>query len=269
MAIVISSNSNHSHVINKYNFKVLSRDLNESQASEHKFVKGSGQESKVEATDENLNVTAEITDENSLSKSSKDTLIESLLQKTDEMSSNFIKMQMKLESKDEEYQKNIEEAKVKAFEEGKLEGIKESQANASEEHASLMKQFSASVNTLESSTKEFSTSIEGIKIELINAAIDIAKEVILVELSEHSKEIASSLAQDLIKQIQSSSAVTLKVNAIDKVALEETLGTLENVKIISDNAVSKGGVVVLSDAGNIDGDIMKRFERVKDAALGK
>ena len=63
--------------------------------------------------------------------------------------------------------------------------------------------------------------------------------------------------------------MTIKVNPNDKVAVEQSLGTLENVKVLSDNAVSQGGVIVLSDAGNIDGDIMKRYERVKNAALGK
>jgi len=178
-------------------------------------------------------------------------------------------MQMKLESKEEEYKQALEAAKAQAFEEGKAEGAKEAEEQVQAEHSDMVKQFSTSVETLEKSAQEFSTSIAGIKEELIHAAIDIAKEVILVELSENSNQIVTTLTQDLLTQIQSSSEVTIKVNPQDKVALEQSLGTLENVKIISDNAVSNGGVVILSDAGNIDGDIMKRFERVKTAALGK
>ena len=93
--------------------------------------------------------------------------------------------------------------------------------------------------------------------------------MILGETAKSGNEKAWLLAKDLITEIQGSSAVTIKVNPNDKVAVEQSLGTLENVKILSDNAVSKGGVIVLSDAGNIDGDIMKRYERVKNAALGK
>ena len=196
-------------------------------------------------------------------------MIESLLQKTDEMSSNFIKMQMKLESKEEEYKTALEAAKAEAFEEGKEAGIKEAEEMVQSEHSTLMQQFSSSVETLEKSTKEFSTSIEDIKEELVHAAIDIAKEVVLVEISENGNSVAATLATDLIKEIQGSSQVTIKVNPKDKLAIEQRLGTLENVKILSDNAVNEGGVVVLSDAGNIDGDIMKRFERVKNAALGR
>lgn len=275
MTTVISETNTHGHIINKYNFKVLpslskkpTETTQESESSDD-FVAGANVELSQAPKETSLNEEPVMEGENTLSKSSKDELIESLLQKTDEMSSNFIKMQMKLESKEEEYKQALEEAKKEALEEGREAGIKEAQDLVQEEHKNLMTQFASSVQTLEKSTEEFSTSIAGIKEELIHAAIDIAKEVILVETSENSNQIASTLAQDLITQIQSSSQVTIKVNPQDKVALEQSLGSLENIKIISDNAVSNGGVVVLSDAGNVDGDIMKRFERVKSAALGQ
>jgi len=270
MRTVISESTTHGHIINKYNFKVLPSEVSASvlAKSDNEFESNEVTEQVENPVPDTPQEQLPQEQENTLSRSSKDELIESLLKKTDEMSSNFIKMQMKLESKEEEYKVAVEAAKAEAFEAGKLDGIKEAEAHVQAEHAALMQQFASSVETLEKSTEEFSSSIEGIKEELIHAAIDIAKEVILVETSENSNHIATTLAQDLITQIQSSSEVTLKVNPNDKVALEQSLGTLENIKLISDNAVSNGGVVVLSDAGNIDGDIMKRFERVKNAALG-
>ena len=275
MKTVISESATHGHVINKYNFKVLASETTPLSSSvlvksDDEFINGTAlaeNDTPVETTESEELPTA--LNENALPTSSKDELIESLLQKTDDMSSNFIKMQMKLEAKDDEYKLAVEAAKAEAFEAGKQEGVKQAQEHVKAEHENLMQQFASSVLTLEKSTEEFSSSIAGIKEELIHAAIDIAKEVILVESSENSNQIATTLAQDLIKQIQTSSQVTIKVNPNDKVALEQSLGTLENIKIISDNAVSNGGVIVLSDAGNIDGDIMKRFERVKNAALGK
>jgi len=269
MKTVISESNTHGHIINKYNFKVLSATAVESSNSDDEFITGASAQVTNLTQKKEIKEEPQIKSENTLSTSSKDTLIESLLQKTDEMSSNFIKMQMKLESKEEEYKQALEVSKAQSFEEGKVEGMKESEELVKAEHTALMTQFASSVETLEKSTQEFSTSIESIKEELIHAAIDIAKEVILVEMSEKSSLIATTLAQDLITEIQSSSQVTIKVNPHDKVALEQSLGTLENVKIISDNAVNNGGVVILSDAGNIDGDIMKRFERIKNAALGK
>lgn len=274
METVISETQTSGHIINKYNFKVLpsaAQTDNSASRNDDGFVSGISAEaaSSPKTPEENHEDNPEEEGSHALSKSSKDELIESLLQKTDEMSSNFIKMQMKLESKDEEYKVSLEEAKKVAFEEGKEAGIKEAEEMVQSEHTSLMKQFASSVETLDKSTKEFSTSIEGIKEELIHAAVDIAKEVILVEISENGSNIAKTLAENLITEIQTSSQVTIKVNPNDKVAVEQTLGTLENVKVISDNAVSNGGVVILSDAGNIDGDIMKRYERVKNVALDK
>lgn len=271
MQTVISHTNKSTHVISKYNFKVLPISANNESAvskSDDGFVSGLSSRSSSDIPSENIEESSSVETPNSLSKSSKDALIESLLEKTDAMSSNFIKMQMKLESKDEEYKLALVEAKKEAFEEGRVAGVKEAEEMVQTEHASLMKQFSSSVETLDKSTQEFSASIEGIKEELIHAAVDIAKEVILVEVSANGKQIASTLAQNLITEIQTSSQVTIKVNPNDKVAIEQSLGTLENVKIISDNAVHNGGVVILSDAGNIDGDIMKRYERVKNVALG-
>jgi flagellar assembly protein FliH len=268
METVISMAETSGHIINKYNFKVLSSMTNkiETKQSADGFVSGV---STQEAKEENTTPLPSESQGEVMSKSSKDELIESLLKKTDEMSSNFIKMQMKLESKEEEYILALEAGKKEAFEEGKLAGIQEAQELVQSEHETLTNQFSASIQTLEKSTEEFSTSIEGIKEELVHAAVDIAKEVILIETSEHGNKIATALAQSLISEIQSSSTVTIKVNPNDKVSIEQSLGTLDNIKIISDNAISNGGVVILSDAGNIDGDIMKRYERIKNAALGK
>ena len=272
METVISINETGGHIINKYNFKVLATTIaqNETKKSDEEFISGATVSPQTKENVESSSAPTAIQESGEvLSKSSKDELIESLLQKTDEMSSNFIKMQMKLESKEEEYKLALEEAKKEAFEEGKLAGIAEAQEVVQGEHENVIKQFSASIETLEKSTEEFSTSIAGIKEELIHAAVDIAKEVILVETSERGNEIATTLAESLISEIQTSSAVTIKVNPNDKVTIEQTLGTLENIKILSDNAINNGGVVILSDAGNIDGDIMKRYERVKSAALGK
>lgn len=267
METVINKSSANGHIINKYNFKVLPSGPHKSiQTEDKEFASASFEKAEEEpvSTEDKKNV-----ETHSAEKSTKDELIESLLKKTDELSSNFIKMQMKLEDKEEEYKKALKEEKAKAFEEGQAAGIKEAKEVFKAKHDSLTEQFSASIKTLQKSTQEFENSIEGIKEELIHAALDIAKEVILVEISERGNEIAKTLAESLISEIKNSASVTIKVNPNNKVSIEQSLGTLDNIKILSDNAVSSGGVIILSDAGNIDGDIMKRYERVKNVALSR
>jgi len=256
MATIINREDVDIHAVNQYNFKVLGVGSNNSQVEEKKFTE-----------DSNPKARASDIDSSAMSQNSKDSLIESLMKKTDEMSSNFIKLQMKLESKEEEYENALEEAKKASYDEGVEAGKIQAKEKAQSNYENGSTQFSASVATLESSAKEFEVALEKIKSELITAALDISKEVINIELEQNSSEVAKILSSELIKELQSASKVTLKVNPKDHGVLSESLGSLEHIEIISDSAVSPGGVIAISDAGNIDAQISKRFDRVKKAAL--
>jgi len=262
MAKVISNNKLQEHNIDKYNFKVIalapSSDTNENKDHDISYT-------------ESENPRARITDVDSsaLSSSSKESLIESLMQKTDEMSSNFIKLQMKLESKEEEYVLSLAKAKEEAFAEGMEAGHAKALKDATAQANNSSNLFSDSVVKLEASAKEFESALEGIKKELILAALDISKEVIKVELSENSNAVAKLLSDELLKELQSASKVTLKVNPKNHGVVSEHVGKLEHVDILSESAISEGGVIVISDAGNIDSQIEKRFQRVKRAALSE
>lgn len=267
MSSIITSDRIKKHDVDKYNFKVLSMSAEQQQEEDIE----EPSESITKKTVPNIpsfNSEREI-DSSAMSKNSKDSLIESLLNKTDEMSSNFIKLQMKLESMSEEHkielQKTKEEAYALGVEAGKAEAYKENEKNT----VNSLSQYSASVLKLEANAKEFESALEGIKKELISAALDISKEVIKVELNENSTKVATLLAKELIKELQSASKITLRVNPKDHGAISEAVGSLVHVEVISDSAVSLGGVIAISDAGNIDAQISKRFERVKRAALSE
>ena len=263
MAIVISSNSISKHDVDKYNFKVLSSARN-SDGDEFE----SPQEPSFSKDNHPGKRVCDV-DASALSKSSKDALIESLMKKTDDMSSNFIKLQMKLEAKEEEYSLGLQKAKEDGFSEGMEAGKQQAITDSDENHSNSINQFARSVATLEESAKEFEVALEGIKNSLIDAALDIAKEVINVEVDSNSNAIAKVLSSELIKELQSASKVTLKVNPKDHGAISEHVGSLEHIEVLSDSAVSQGGVVAISDAGNIDAEVSKRFERVKRAALSE
>lgn len=208
-------------------------------------------------------------DSSALSQSSKDSLIESLMKKTDDMSSNFIKLQMKLEDKEEEHKAELQKVKEEAYADGLAAGKQQASQDGESSMSSKIIQLSNSVLTLENSAKEFERALESIKKELMSAALDIAKEVIGIELKSSSAEIARILSNELIHELQSASKITLKVNPKDHGAISESVGQLAHVQVLSDSAVSEGGVVAISDAGNIDSQISKRFERVKRVALSE
>jgi flagellar assembly protein FliH len=263
MAIVISSDTVSKHDVDKYNFKVLSSGRDFTQEKVEVV------ETPAYSRDNHPGQRVCDVDSSALSKSSKDALIESLMKKTDDMSSNFIKLQMKLEAKEEEYALEIQKAKESAFAEGLESGKEQALSDSKDTLESSMTQFTSSISKLESSAKEFEVALEGIKKSLIDAALDIAKEVINVELNSNSNAIAQVLSSELIKELQSASKVTLKVNPKDHGAISEHVGSLEHIEVLSDSAVSQGGVIAISDAGNIDAEISKRFERVKRAALSE
>lgn len=265
MATIISTQAINKHDVVKYNFKVLpvGAVLDES-------LEGSSVSLERAIIKESVpNVREGEVDSSAMSQSSKDSLIESLMKKTDDMSSNFIKLQMKLEDKEEEHKQEIQKAKEEAFAEGLNAGRQQASQDGESTMSSKITQFSSSVLTLENSAKEFEKALEAIKKELMSAALDIAKEVISVELRANSAEIAKALSNELIKELQSASKITLRVNPKDHGAVSESVGELLHVQVLSDSAVSEGGVVAISNAGNIDSQISKRFERVKRVALSE
>lgn len=267
MATVIRTDRLDKHAVQKYNFKILSHGNDE--VFQSSLINKNIPEEESYTQEENPNRRESDVDSSSMSKSSKEALIESLMKKTDEMSSNFIKLQMKLEAKEEEYKLELEKLKEESFNEGLEAGIQKASQDAQGDLAKKIEQFTSSVNTLENSAKEYETALENIKAELILAALDISKEVIDIELSENSSAVAKRLGDALIKELQSASKVTLKVNPKDHGAISEHVGSLNHVEVVSDSAISEGGVIAISDAGNIDSQILKRFQRVKRAALSE
>ncbi len=262
MATVISREGIEKHAIQKYSFKVIALGKNSANTKDT-----SVQDIKQDPSNTQPQ-TAEV-DSSALSKSSKDSLIESLMKKTDEMSSNFIKLQMKLEQKEEEFAKELQKAKEEAFKEGVEAGKAQAKEEIDTKLSHTLELFTKSIEKLDKSAEEFKHSLESLKSQLVDGAIDIAQEVIQIELSENSHKVAKILSEELIKDLQSASKITLKVNPKDFAYIMEQLGTLKNVNIVAESAVSEGGVVVISDAGNIDAQISKRFERVKKAALSE
>ncbi len=273
MAEVISGDKISRHNVDKYSFKVLAIG-----GGKKPNLKAFGKEQKEQApTQEASATTTTQTPEPDLQeqpeskeqKSSKDSIIESLLKKTDEMSSNFIKLQMKLESMQEEHKQELEQIKESAFAEGVAKGKEEAQKECEERYSQTLNLFADSISKLEQKASEYNSSLESVKKELTAAAIDIAKEVVEIELSENSNKVAEALASSLIEELQNAAEITLKVNPKDFTYLSQKFAELKNVKIVADAAVSAGGVIAISDIENIDAEIPKRFERVKRVILSE
>ncbi|MDY0116325.1 MAG: flagellar assembly protein FliH [Sulfurimonadaceae bacterium] len=257
MATVISNEKLAKHRIDKYTFKVLAvgGQQGATNQSQNESIFATEPQTQIDETPRET------------PSAQKDNLAESLLKQVDEVTSNFIKLQMKLESKEEEFKKELQQAKEVAFAEGQIKGKEEAGKESEQKYADGLGQFATSIESLEQTAEQFHASLEGIKNELITAALDISKEVIKVELSENSDMVAKMLASELIEDLQNASKVRLKVNPKNFTALSEKMAQLKHIEVVADKAISEGGVIALSDVGNIDAQISKRFEKVKKAVL--
>lgn len=255
METVIPPNKKSGHVIQKYNFKVLSV--------------GAAEEQKCSDQEQSLPEETELKrdEEPSVVDESKDDAMEQMLKKADELSTNLVKMQMQLEKQQEEFEKVLAEAKESAFEEGRAAGEKSCKEQMQKRVEELEERFTHSILALEKSRETFLQKVDTIEEELIETALDLAKQVIVKEVQSDSKEVAFRLAKLLLSEVKDAAEVTLKVNPKDYEYLKEKLGK-DSIVIEPDAAVGAGGVIIQSDIGNIDGEIMNRFDRVKEAVFG-
>ena len=189
--------------------------------------------------------------------------VEELLKKTDELSSNIIKLQMQIENQESEFAKRLEAEITRAKEDGKNEGIAQTNAANKAKIKELEAKFSASAAKLDEQYAKFDEFLKKSEDELGQTAIKIAKEVIEKEVSSASSQIAHHLANSLIKELSDVKNIEIRVNPEDSDYLKEQFSKNERVKVSADDAISKGGVVIISEGGNIDATMQTRLEKLK------
>jgi flagellar assembly protein FliH len=241
---IINGGKSDKHIIKPYKF----RELNETDTKSDEFV--------------SFSESVPQTPEPEVQKEQNHEVVKELLQKIEELSNTIVNSQMKFEQEIKECHQKLQQETKKAYEEGYQKGFSEAEAKCKEEIEEVKKLYEDSVKKLEEINKIFEKKLEDIEKELIAVALDIAKEVIQKELNENSKEVALSLAKSLMQDLKDASKVSIKANPEDAKYLQEKI---KGIKIIPDKAVKRGGVVIISDVGNIDGEIEERFKAVKEA----
>ncbi len=193
-------------------------------------------------------------------------LIERLLQKTDELSSSLAKMQIQVEKQQLDMEDRLNITKSDAYKDGLREGQESTKAalegEINKEKQALVNAIIALDTSLQNSVKR----LDDFEKELAQVALDIAREVIVKEIEESSAKVAQSLANALIDSIRDVTEVCLRVNPLDYSYLREKLD-LKNITLEADENIQKGGVVITSASGNIDGNIMTRFRLLKQKVL--
>ena len=246
---VISSNELDAHTMNKYDFKTITKQ----EIDSHK------QKRDDEENDDKPNKAQVAMIESSLEKE----LIDKLLQKSDDLSATL----KGFEERFAELQAQASEREKAAKEEGIKEGQMMVNLELKNSIESEREKIASSVNKLDSAIDGAKEQIVKLESELSSIALDIAKEVIIKEVSEESAKVAASIAKELLKSMSGNLDVIIKVNPADFEFLNNLAKGKENIKIKSDDAIAKGGVVIISENGNIDGSIMSRYKLLKQSVI--
>lgn len=194
-------------------------------------------------------------------------LMEKLLNKSDELANSLNAMQESFDKQQQEFETRLQEETKKAFDAGKKEGVEESEAQKKEELEQIKMHYFEAISKLDGSSQEYQDSLLGIEKELSSIAIDIAKEVIAKDIEKSSKTVALKLAKVLMHDLKEASKAKIKVNPADYEFVKSKMGEDAKISITADKMITKGGVIILSDSGNIDGTIESRFNALKAGIL--
>ena len=276
--------SSQKHTIKPYRFKVLNtRRDNEENAniSNEKPSKCAEQANaeqinaeqidKESTADTSLETTQVITpaikqpepQEPQSTQNSQPSFIEELLKRTDELSDYIIKLQMKIESQESEFKQRLASETDKARKEGEQAGEQAAKTAYDAQIKDLESKYSTSIKKLDEQSARFDEFLAKTQEQLSHTAIDIAKEVVLKEIKENSAKVALNIAKSLISELKDAASVEIKVNSKDYGYLSEQFEGDMHIKLSSDDAISPGGALLLSDSGNIDGTINTRFEKIR------
>ncbi len=205
--------------------------------------------------------------ENVEQKLMENDLIECLLKKTDELSSHLVKLQMQFEKAQEESKSLIENAKNDGYKIGFKEGEEKARNELVNSVNDEKNQLLHAITSLHEKMKSSEEHLMALEKELSAIAIDIAKEVIVKEVEDNSQKVALALAEELLKNVLDATDIHLKVNPLDYPFLNEHLQNTSKIKLESNDAISKGGVVISSSNGSIDGNLMERYRTLKESVL--
>ncbi|HEB9331583.1 TPA: flagellar assembly protein FliH [Campylobacter coli] len=265
---VISGGTSDQHVVEGYRFKVISEFDNHTEEKQHhpqisneeNIITSSKDESP---TNESQTPAPSQVVQEVQTPAFQPSFVEDLLKKTDEMSSNIIKLQMQIESQESEFNNRLNSELENAREKFSKEGYEQARAEFEKELNDLRDKYLKSVSKLEEACTNLNVFIEKNEKELADTAIDIAKEVILKELENNSSKIAYALAKDLINELKGAGSIEIKVNSVDYNYLKEHFSENSHIKITLDDAISKGSVIILSDSGNIESNLNARLIKIK------
>ncbi len=267
----IPSHKIKGHIVNKYKYKLL-------DGSSNPTVEKTKEESKYES----LNFPpAQIPEKNELEEFKreqekqkdeiltllKDNLVDKLLTKIDDLSENLNNLQNQFANQRDDFEERLKVEVQRGYSDGLKDGEEKLKGQFEAVYNDINSRMVEAIEALEDEGKKFDIALSNMEKELTSVAIDIAKEILESELDKDSAKIATNLAKALMENIRDAKDIILKVNPDDFEKIRDNFEKNLVVKVEKSSAISKGGVVIVSDIGNIDGSVMTRFLNLKKAIV--
>ncbi len=247
---IIEQNELDKHTIQRYRFKVLGAGKIEDEMIE---------DDAMEADFDNSNNI--IQNDNNSEKQNQ--FVEELLKKSDLLSTNIVKLQMQIEKQESDFAKRLKETVEREKEISFNEGYEKSKSDLEQQYKEKVSTYLEAAKRIDAKIEEFDSIFEKIEKNLLDTSLEIAKEVIKKEIATSSSDVAIALAKELIIDLKNSSDITIKVNSENYEALNDVFKDNNKVEVVIDDAVTAGGVILLSEKGNLDGNISARLEQIK------
>lgn len=257
---IINKERVEEHTVQRYRFKVLGTNLAEMQS-------GDTQEDAI-YQEERIPSSEALILPDELPRSSRidetqHLFVEELLKKTDELTTNVVKLQLQIEKQEGEFNNRLNDELKREREGAYTQGYQKAKEEMEASQSDVKSRYLKSIAHLEELQQTIEAKLTKMESEMSTTAFEIAKEVIKKEVSVASGQIAIALSKELVKDLKDASKIELKVNPKDLETLKEVYASSEKIKVTSDDAITLGGVVVLSDTGNLDGSLAMRLEKVK------
>lgn len=257
---IIDKDKVDDHSVKPYRFKVLGSTAEASATPLH-VNEDYTKESLYDP--ESMPVSDEIINIARIEEGTQNQFIEELLKKTDELTTNVVKLQIQIEKQEQDFNNRLNEELARERENAYAQGYQKAKDEAEVTVSEIKSRYLKSIGHLDTLYKSIEERLAKLETDMSVTAFEIAKEVIKKEVSASSSKIATSLSKALLQEVKDAMKIELRVNPKDLEALKELYAEDEKIKVTPDDAITLGGVVILSDVGNLDGNLAMRLEKVK------
>ncbi len=170
----------------------------------------------------------------------------------------------------QEAQNKAKEILQQAYNKGLQKGIQEASVKIEEEYTQKIQELTHEINNI---INLRSNLVKEFEKEIIELVFDVAEKILNKKIEESNSVVISYLSE-LLSKVERSKTVTIWVSPREleevrnhKEKLQYILEDVENLNIVPDERIEKGGCVIETNFGKIDSRLSTKIEVLKEIIL--